>query len=223
MKTIACLIVLALGPAAYANDSGAPPQTDEQKTLYTLGVILGQNLSQFALTPAEVPYVVAGLRDQVKGVKPGFDLQTYSPKIEQLRTERAKTRAAAEKKKGSAFLEKMAAEKGAKKLPSGVVMLTLKDGTGASPKATDTVRVHYEGTFLDGKTFDSSIQRGQPAEFPLNGVIKCWTEAVQKMKVGGKAKLGCPSDQAYGDEGRPGIPSGSTLIFQVELLDILKT
>ena len=106
---------------------------------------------------------------------------------------------------------------------SGLVYKSLKDGSGASPAATDTVRVHYRGTFPDGKEFDSSIARGQPAEFPLNRVIKCWTEGVQKMKVGGKAQLVCPPEIAYGARGTPGgpIPPNATLHFEVELLGIV--
>jgi FKBP-type peptidyl-prolyl cis-trans isomerase FkpA len=121
-----------------------------------------------------------------------------------------------------ATLEKAAAEKGAVKTASGMVFRSLKDGTGPSPKETDIVRVHYRGTFPDGKEFDSSIARGQPAEFPLNRVIKCWTEGVQKMKVGGKAKLTCPASVAYGERGTPGgpIPPNATLVFEVELLGI---
>jgi FKBP-type peptidyl-prolyl cis-trans isomerase FkpA len=105
---------------------------------------------------------------------------------------------------------------------SGLVYRSLKDGTGPQPKATDVVKVHYRGTFPDGKEFDSSYSRGQPAEFPLNGVIKCWTEGVQKMKVGGKAKLVCPASIAYGERGAGGgkIPPNATLNFEVELLDI---
>ena len=105
----------------------------------------------------------------------------------------------------------------------GLGYKSLKDGSGGTPSATDTVRVHYRGTFPDGKEFDSSIARGQPAEFPLNRVIKCWTEGVQKMKVGGKAQLVCPPELAYGARGTPGgpIPPNATLHFEIELLGIV--
>lgn len=119
------------------------------------------------------------------------------------------------------FAAKAAAEKGAQKTTSGLVYLSLTEGTGASPKETDTVKVHYRGSLPDGKEFDSSIARGQPAEFPLNRVIKCWTEGVQRMKVGGKAKLTCPPAIAYGERGAGNvIPPNATLQFEVELLGI---
>ena len=104
---------------------------------------------------------------------------------------------------------------------SGLVYRSLKDGTGASPSASDKVKVHYRGTFPDGREFDSSYKRGEPIEFPLSGVIKCWTEGVQRMKVGGKAKLTCPASIAYGERGANGvIPPNATLLFEVELLGI---
>jgi len=119
------------------------------------------------------------------------------------------------------YLEKAAAEPGAQKTASGLVYRELQSGTGPSPSATDTVRVHYRGTLTDGKEFDSSYKRNEPAEFPLNRVIPCWTEGVQKMKVGGKAKLTCPANLAYGDAGAPpDIPGGATLVFEIELLGI---
>ena len=112
-------------------------------------------------------------------------------------------------------------EAGAKVTASGLVYRSLKDGTGASPAATDRVKVHYKGTFPDGKEFDSSYKRNEPTEFPLNGVIPCWTEGVQLMKTGGKAKLTCPSAIAYGQRGAGGvIPPNATLVFEVELLAI---
>ena len=105
--------------------------------------------------------------------------------------------------------------------PSGLIYESITEGTGASPKATDTVKVHYRGYFPEsGKEFDSSYARQQPIDFPLNGVIPCWTEGVQKMKVGGKSQLVCPANLAYGEQGRPSIPGGATLIFEIELLEI---
>jgi FKBP-type peptidyl-prolyl cis-trans isomerase FkpA len=116
---------------------------------------------------------------------------------------------------------KAAKEPGAVVTASGLVYQSLKDGSGASPKASDTVKVHYKGTFPDGKEFDSSYKAGGPIEFPLNGVIKCWTEGVQLMKVGGKARLTCPPAIAYGERGAGGvIPPNATLVFEVELLGI---
>jgi FKBP-type peptidyl-prolyl cis-trans isomerase FkpA len=118
-------------------------------------------------------------------------------------------------------LARAAAEPGAVRTDSGLVYRSLKDGQGASPTATDTVRVNYRGTFPDGKEFDSSYARGKPAEFPLNRVIRCWTEGVQRMKVGGRARLTCPPAIAYGERGAGGvIPPGATLQFEIELLAI---
>lgn len=224
MKSLAAILMMFLLPlAAHA----APEPTlnnDQEKTLYTLGVAIGRNLSQFSLTPSELPFVMMGIKDQVRGAAIKTDLQVYGPKIEALATARQTAKAEKEKKGASAFLAQISKEKGAVVSKSGLVYIPIKAGTGASPKATDKVKVHYHGTLVDGKVFDSSVQRGTPIDFPLNGVIPCWTEGVQKMKIGGKAKLVCPSDIAYGDRGSPPvIPGGATLIFEVELLDIVKS
>ena len=112
---------------------------------------------------------------------------------------------------------------GVKKTASGAIVKTLKEGTGPSPTAANTVKVHYHGTLTDGTVFDSSVKRGDPATFPLGGVIKCWTEGVQMMKVGGKSRLTCPANVAYGDRGAPPtIRPGATLVFEVDLLEIVK-
>lgn len=123
--------------------------------------------------------------------------------------------------KPEAFLESAAREPGAVETPSGLVFRTLTPGQGESPSATDAVRVHYVGTLVDGSEFDSSVRRGQPAEFRLDQVIPCWTEGVQRMRVGEKARLVCPAGIAYGAQGRPPvIPGGATLVFEVELLGV---
>ena len=125
--------------------------------------------------------------------------------------------------KGQAFADNVAKQQGASRSNSGVIVRTITAGNGASPTADDVVKVHYEGKLIDGSVFDSSIQRGEPAEFPLKGVVPCWTEALQKMKKGEKAQVVCPSSSAYGDRGSPPvIPPGATLSFEVELLDFHK-
>ena len=121
----------------------------------------------------------------------------------------------------AAFYEKAASEPGAVKAPSGLIYRELTSGSGPSPKATDVVTVNYRGTLIDGTEFDSSYKRNMPAQFPLNMVIPCWTEGVQRMRIGGKARLVCPASIAYGERGAPpDIPPGATLVFEIELLGI---
>jgi len=218
---IAC--VLSLAVCAGAADAQTL-SSDQDKTLYALGLAIGgqvkDNVKTFNLTPAELALVNAGLNDAIAGKEAKVDLKTYGPKIQALAQERAASAATNEKKASGAFLEKMSKEPGAVRSASGVIYIPVTVGTGASPKSDSTVKVHYHGTFRDGSVFDSSVQRGEPVTFPLNGVIPCWTEGVQKMKVGGKAKLVCPSETAYGDGGRDRIPGGAALMFEVELLGI---
>jgi FKBP-type peptidyl-prolyl cis-trans isomerase FkpA len=193
--------------------------TDDEKTIYALGLSIYRSLSSFNLSPAELDIVKRALSDAAAG-KPAVELSTWGPKIDPLAKARAAKVALKQKTVSSTFLLKAAAEPGAVKSDSGLIYKEITAGTGASPTASDTVKVNYRGTFTDGKEFDSSYSRNQPAEFPLSNVIRCWTEGVQKMKVGGKARLVCPSDIAYGDQGRGGIPGGATLIFEIELLSV---
>jgi len=218
---LALLVALAVAGRTRADEP--EPKTEDEKTLYALGLALSRNVASFGLSESDVNLVAAGLRDGALGKKAKVDLDAYGPKIQELAKTRQSAAAAGEKKSGQEFLDKAAAEKGAVKTKSGMIYIEQKAGTGDAPKATDKVKVHYTGTLTDGTVFDSSVQRGQPATFPLNGVIPCWTEGVQMMKVGGKAKLICPSDLAYGDRGSPPkIKPGSTLVFEVELLEIVK-
>lgn len=220
----------ATAPAASASPApqGVAAMTDDQKTLYAMGFIAGGNFAQFKLTAEEFKVFAQGLEASSLAKKPEVDLAAFQPRIEPfLQAKMAQARVAnvgvaqARKTADAPVLAKAEAEPGAVKLSSGAVVQTLKEGSGPSPKATSTVKVHYEGKLTDGTVFDSSIQRGQPVEFPLNQVIPCWSEGVAKMKVGEKARLTCPSDSAYGDQGQGStIPPGATLIFEVELLSI---
>jgi FKBP-type peptidyl-prolyl cis-trans isomerase FkpA len=206
-----------------ASPAGAPGLTsDDQKIVYAVGLVMARQLGQFDLSPAELEIVKRALSDSAAG-KPGENIDEWGPKIQSLVQTRSARVAQREKAKSVEFLVKAAAEPGATKTDSGLIYKELTPGTGATPKATDTVKVNYRGTFTNNTEFDSSYKRNQPAQFPLNGVIKCWTEGVQKMKVGGKARLVCPSEIAYGDQGRGGIPGGATLVFEIELLEISQT
>jgi FKBP-type peptidyl-prolyl cis-trans isomerase FkpA len=206
-----------------ANLSDAKLETDDQKTLYALGFAVSESLKPFALNQEEMASVHAGLADGVLGEKPKVEMEKYGPMIQQMAQARMAKAAEAGKAAGAELLAKAEKEPGAIKTESGVVVQTLKEGSGAMPKASDTVKVHYQGTLVDGTEFDSSIKRGQPVTFPLGNVVKCWVEGVQKIKVGGKSKLICPPETAYGDRGSPPvIAPGATLIFEVELLEIVK-
>jgi FKBP-type peptidyl-prolyl cis-trans isomerase FkpA len=190
-------------------------KTEEEKILYSVGYQFAKSNGLFGLSPGELEALTRGIRDASTSAQPAVDTDVYVRKVQDLTRSR-------QAKVNEQFLARAAQEKGAQKLPSGVIYKELQAGTGPSPKATDTVAVHYRGTLITGEEFDSSYRRNQVAEFPLNGVIRCWTEGVQKMKVGGKAKLVCPAATAYGDRVRPGskIPPNSVLQFEVELVNI---
>ena len=222
LRTLLALLVLVpasvFAQAPPARGTGVP-QTDEEKTLYAVGLVMARSLRQFDLNPAEVEFVRRAIADALAG-KPAVELDEWGPKIQALVNERGARIVAREKETATAYLAKAAAAAGAVKTESGIVYTETTAGTGASPTAADRVKVHYRGTLIDGTEFDSSYSRNEPAVFPLGGVIRCWTEGVQKMKVGGKARLVCPSDLAYGDRGNEEIPGGAALIFEIELLEI---
>jgi FKBP-type peptidyl-prolyl cis-trans isomerase FkpA len=195
--------------------------TEEEKTFYALGFLLGGNLRQFYLTPSEMEQVEQGLRAAAEGAEPQIEIAEYRKKVEELAHQRLTAAAEKEKQNAKSFEETAAKEPGAVRMPSGLVFRSLSPGEGEKPTADSVVKVHYEGRLTNGTVFDSSLKRGEPAEFPLRNVIRCWTEGLQQMRIGEKAKLVCPSSIAYGDQGRPpSIPGGATLVFEVQLLEI---
>ena len=218
------VLVFALLPATVLAQTAATasgtPQTDDEKTLYAVGLVLSRSLRDFDMSPAELEVVRRAIADAYAG-KPALDLDEWGPKIQALANLRGERILAREKEAGAAFLTKAAAGANAVRTDSGLVYVETTPGSGASPAATDRVKVQYRGTLINGTEFDSSYARNEPAEFALSGVIRCWTEGVQRMKVGGKARLVCPSDLAYGDRGNDDIPGGAALVFDIELLDVV--
>ena len=215
-KTIIAAVCALSALASFAAD-----MTEEQKTVYTLGAIIGKQLSVFSLSPEELALVTKGLSDSVKGEQAVVELDQYGPKVQELANMRRTLIASKQAAAGKAFAEKAATETGAVRTPSGLVYISMTEGSGTSPTPVDTVKANYRGTLIDGAEFDSSYKRGEPIDFALSGVIKCWTEGLQKMKVGGKARLVCPPEIAYGEQGAGGsIPPNATLNFEVELLAI---
>lgn len=197
------------------------PAADADKTLYAIGQILAGQLKSFSLSPQEAAKVTTGFTDALAGGPPGFAPDTYKTQIMALQGERVGKLVARAKADGKAARERAAKEPNTETTESGIVITTLAAGKGAVPGSEDTVKVHYEGKLVNGTVFDSSVQRGQPASFKLSGVVPCWTQALQHMHVGGKARIWCPSETAYGDRGAGAqIPGGSTLVFDVQLLDV---
>ncbi|MGO9831063.1 MAG: FKBP-type peptidyl-prolyl cis-trans isomerase [Myxococcaceae bacterium] len=221
------LLLGLLAPvAALAADPAKPDKTDEDKSLYGMGYIIGvRNLEGLGLSARELKIVEEGISDAATGTKAKVDVDAQMQKIIAFAKARASAGVDKEKAAGLEFAEKAAKEPGAVKIPvegeGFLVYRTITPGTGATPAATDTVYIDYEGKLTNGSVFDSSYRRGLPAEFLLKQGIKCWTLGVAKMKVGEKAQLICPSNVAYGDEGQPpNIRGGATLVFTVELRSI---
>jgi len=225
-KALVMAVVLSLAGAACSKKTATATvdlKTDDQKTLYALGLVMSDNLATFNLSEPELDYVKAGLTDGALKHARQVDMAVYGPKLRELAQARASAGAAVEKASGSEFLSKAALEKGAVKTATGFVYQEITPGKGATPTQSDTVKVHYKGSLVDGTVFDSSIARGEPVVFSLAQVIPCWSQGVQMMKAGGKARFVCPPELAYGDRGAPPqIKPGSTLVFEVELLDIVK-
>lgn len=196
-------------------------KTDEDKTFYVVGSMFGSRLANLGLSDHEIDLLVYGLKTAAKGEKPAVEISKYQRKVQELFKKRMNRNSQKIKEEGEGYLKKFLAEEGVKKTESGLVYKILKEGEGKNPGATDVVEVHYHGTLIDGTVFDSSVDRGKKVSFPLNRVIKGWTEGLQLLKVGGKVRLVIPSNLGYGDHGAPPkIPGGATLLFDVELFSI---
>jgi len=223
----------AVASAAPAADTKITLKDDKDKVSYSIGLNLGRSMKSDGLD-INPDLLAAAMKDVLAGVKPqltdeeaqtimqNFQKQMMSRQMALREKAESEATAAAPKHKaeGEKFLAENKSKEGVKTTASGLQYKVIKDGTGKTPKATDTVSTHYRGTFINGDEFDSSYKRNMPAEFPVNGVIKGWTEALLLMKEGAKWQLFIPSNLAYGDAGRQSIPPSSTLIFDIELIKV---
>lgn len=222
------ITVPGLSAPAPAPAPAASSYTPEQ-ILETWGWYVAQNtgISALNFSKAEVDSISKGIALAAAGSPPPNDMQKIGPEVEKYLQNRQQTALSALKEKGmketAAYMTDVKKKTGVTTLPDGLAYEIVKQGEGPFPKPDQTVKVNYTGTLINGTKFDSSVDRGQPAEFVLNQVIAGWTEGMQKINKGGKIKLYVPPQLAYGDEGRPGIPPASTLIFDVELVDIKDT
>jgi FKBP-type peptidyl-prolyl cis-trans isomerase FklB len=236
---IALVIGASLSTGTFAQEELAPPpqksppapltKAQRERASYAVGLDIGRTLQAQELD-IEIDTLIRGIRDALANTKSAFSDKEMHEAILLLKRDSAdrlekKTKALAAKNKaeGERFLALNAKKAGVKSTKSGLQYKVLKEGSGASPKSTDRVRTHYHGTFINGDVFDSSVERGEPAVFRVNGVIPGWTEALQMMKVGSKWQLYVPAALAYSEDGRDEIPPNATLIFDVELLGIEKT
>lgn len=220
LKGVCALSMLCLAGAAIATD--VELQTDEEKVFYYLGTSLSTSLAPLDPTDEEVELIMRGLHDALAGNAIELDAATFGPKLNEIAQQRMADTALREEAAGRDYLRQMAAEDGAITTDSGIVIRELVAGTGASPTPDSTVTAHYHGTLRDGTVFDSSVTRGQPFTSSLGKVIPCWREAIPSMQAGGKSKITCPAELAYGSRGSGAIPGGAALTFEVELIEVIE-
>jgi FKBP-type peptidyl-prolyl cis-trans isomerase FkpA len=220
------ILFLALTLGLFACFSPTPAEevaleTDDQKVLYAVGQALARNIANLEFTAEEMVFVNAGINEGASGAEPRIDMTVYGPMLDASMRTRMNMVTQKEREAGQSYCDAQAAESGAETLASGMVFQMISEGEGPTPSPSDTVKVHYHGTLRDGTVFDST-RDGEPAEFNVGGVIPCFSEGLQKVNVGGKAKLTCPADIAYGDRGRPGsIKPGAALTFEIELVAVI--
>ena len=224
MKKIIPFLVLGSMFLVSCNKKEAKIESDDDKTFYSVGHVYGKRFKEFKLNEREVEALMAGVRDgMTKDQAQVDDTMKYAYKFRDIIQSRLQVNSKSEKENGAKFLDAFVANEGGTKTASGLAYKILNPGSAEKPKSTDTVEVHYKGTLTNGTEFDSSYKKNKPIDFPLDKVIKGWTEGVQLIGKGGKIKLVIPSELAYGDQGAPpSIPGGATLVFEVELLNIKK-
>lgn len=224
MRTLlTCFLALLLITGTVTFAAAPEITTDEQKTLYSLGALLGRSLGNFSLSEADLEIVQVGLVDAALQRTLKADPEHFMPKVQELQKARMAAVAAVQQKVGDEFLAKAAAAPGATKTASGLVMTTLTPGTGETPALNDMVLLHYQASLIDGTVFESSVARGQVESFTVEGVNLCWREVLQHMQVGGKSRVVCPPQLTFGDQGSPPhIKPGATIVFEMELVDVLK-
>ena len=214
LKLIMAVCIVLTASVVFAEDK-LELKTQKDKLGYAIGVDIGNSFKKSGID-IDPDILVRGIKDVLAGRTPLMtDLEVRETIMAAQRDIQAKRI-----EKNKAFLAENKKKQGVKVLPSGLQYKVITEGKGKKPKATDTVTVNYKGTLIDGTEFDSSYKRGQPATFPVNGVIKGWIEALQLMKEGSKWQLVIPADLAYGEQGRPGLPPNSVLIFEVELISV---
>lgn len=217
------LIVAACALAVVAAGCEKKLDDDKKKASYAIGQQIGSNLKNQNID-FDSDVLAMSIKEAAAGkeskLKPE-EMQAALMKLQENLMKKQQEQSEKNKTEGAAFLEKNKSAEGVKTTASGLQYIVVQEGTGKSPGLKDTVKAHYKGTLITGEQFDSSYDRGQPAEFPVEGVIKGWTEALQMMKVGGKMKLFVPPELGYGPAARPGIPANSVLVFDVELVDIV--